>query len=731
MASMIFKDLSSMWSCDPVRWLVVVLLIGPAAAIGQQVGDDSSELREIVVTATKAETSLSKTPVAVGVVSQEELEAAGVARLQDLTSATPNVQFNTQGYTNGVQMSIRGITSQEAGDAAVSASAPYVDGVYVPRPSALSGAFFDLDRLEVVRGPQGTLYGRNAVAGDLNIITADPKPVFGAYTEVSAGNYGDVESQGHLNLPIDPTLAVRIAYFVHRNDGIYDTEGTTAQNYQQADERAVRLTGLWQPNENFKWRLSLEDYTNNGTPTAPVVTGTNGSPVNGGSPYRGAIGPPDPQDYVNNAAIRSRVEWAFDDNLSLVYVAGVGQDKYKIVTQWPSDTTPLGYQKNSANNHNQYQEVNLIYNSSRLRNVFGGNYATESNTNYYNNPLPVLGNINLIVASGPSYSSWGVFDQATFKVTDPLSLIAGVRYSHDDETYLGSELLCAQDVFYFGGSVPSTCTTTAYNVGGDSGSWSKVNWKVGATYDVNDKTLTYLTVSTGYKAGGLNLTLGAPATLFAPENVTNYELGLKTHFLEDRAELNAALFYEDYSNLQVNQFVGLSFITQNAAKAASYGLELDGRWRMTHEDYLEAFLNYLHATYKQYNNAVDQDTGVNYASLAGHFLPNAPEESARLQYSHEFSLKDLGTLTPGAAVYWQSKSYLREFNLPIDAIGAYSKTSMTLTYRDRSERWSATAFVNNLENNAVRNGQLVFLGQYYSYYNPPRLYGLRISYGFK
>jgi iron complex outermembrane recepter protein len=694
---------------------------------GQDDAAGSDKLEEIIVTAAKQAEPLSRTPIAVSVQSQEQLQNAGVEILQDIVSAVPSVQFDTQGFNNNVQASIRGITSSEGGEIAQSAVATYIDGVYIARTSAISGILHDLERVEVLRGPQGTLYGMNATAGSINIITGNPGQQFQAATEVAAGNYGDIETRGMLNLPLSSTFALRGAFVYHQNNGYIDTEQTTVQNYARADDRAVRLTGLWQPAESFKWRLSIDEFFSDGTPWFNVVTAADGKPANGLSPYRFPAGGPEPEDYQHNSALRSRIDWDLGGGLSLVYIAGLAHADYNVTTEWAAIPTPLGFQHSQTSNHNQYDELNAIYDSARLRNVLGANYSQESNDDFFNNPLPPLNNINLIVDTNAGYDSRGVFDQMTYRLTDEFRLTAGLRYSQDHQQYPAKEIICGLNTLFFGGPVPAGCTVLPYSSG--EGSWSKVNWKAGVEYDLNSSTLSYLTVSTGYKAGGLNASGGAqPDTQFKPEDVTNYEIGMKSRLLDDRASLNVALFYEDYTNLQVNQFANLAFLTENAAKAANYGVEIESRWHVTPQDHLEGFVTYLHATYKEYSNAVDQNTNINYPTLAGKFEPNAPQESLRVQYSHDFELGANGKLTPSAAVYWQAKSYLREFNLPIDLVPAYSKTILRLTYVDSSERWKGEAFVNNLEDKAVRNGELLFLGQYYSYYNPPRTFGLRLFY---
>jgi iron complex outermembrane receptor protein len=245
--------------------------------------------------------------------------------------------------------------------------------------------------------------------------------------------------------------------------------------------------------------------------------------------------------------------------------------------------------------------------------------------------------------------------------------------------------------------------------------------------------LSYVTVSTGFKAGGFNdLTNPGPVLAnyytYAPEYVTNYELGLKSRFLDNSATLNVALFYEDYTSIQESQNIQESVITTNAASAGIYGAEVEGSWKVTDEDRVDAFVNILHATFTNYLNAINGQTTQIVPSLDGNDLPDAPEFSLRLQYGHDFELPNGGLLVPSAAIYWQSKSYLREFNLPIDLVPAYTKTTLRLTYQDPTGHWEGDAYVDNIENNVIRVGEETVVGNYLSFYGTPRTFGARISY---
>jgi iron complex outermembrane recepter protein len=191
-------------------------------------------------------------------------------------------------------------------------------------------------------------------------------------------------------------------------------------------------------------------------------------------------------------------------------------------------------------------------------------------------------------------------------------------------------------------------------------------------------------------------------------------------------------FFEDYTNIQTSQldFVNALplILTANAGGSHIYGVEIESEWRPTTAAYLSAFFTWLHARYTVFVDAFDPRTNTLIPSLAGNQLPNAPDVSVRLEYHHDFSLPQGGTLTPLVASYWQSTSFSQPINLDVYKIGSYSKTDLQLTYATAAEHWRIAAYVQNVENRAVRNADFTLLGNVYSDFNPPRMFGMRVSY---
>jgi iron complex outermembrane recepter protein len=432
------------------------------------------------------------------------------------------------------------------------------------------------------------------------------------------------------------------------------------------------------------------------------------------------------------------MDWQLGSHFSISYLAGYEDLSYSdlwalAATSIAADNLTEGHRTGGDQSYSQEFDFNFDWDG--LKNIFGANYVYEAERDFDDYIAYTLGeNYRGGTSLGPTATdeSWGVFDQATYTVVEGLRLTAGVRYSTENK---GNSLNGFGQEFCPLNTSLNTALSQMYTPGCSfsleapvHGTWSNTNWKAGVDYDITDAILAYGSVTTGFKAGGLNIGGNITPEAYSPEKVTSYELGVKGHFFDNRVTLYADGFYMDYTDLQVTQLSGTADITNNAAKAKIYGTEMQGEWRITPNDHLNGFFDYLHATYSDYGNAVDELSGIVYPSLSGNTLPNAPRYSFKLAYGHQFDLPDGSALTPSAAVYYQSVSYLREFDLPIDTVQAYTKTSLNMTWTDTTRRWNVDAYVNNLENSVVRDGGITAFGLYWSTYDPPRTYGLRVGY---
>lgn len=717
--------------------LVGTMLSSASAVYAQQTEPEpanfqASQVDDIVVTAQKREESTARTALAISAFSGEQLRDAGVNSVRDLESVAPNVAITTVGPANSVMVAARGVYNADFNASGNPAVSTYIDGVYVGRTTGLGGALYDLGRVEVLRGPQGTLYGRNSTGGNINVLTAAPEPDFGAAASLAYGNYNDVKIEGMVNLPLTDILAVRGAFVLHRNDGYFDTLGTTDRNYQQADDYGARVSVLFTPNDRFRWRVSADKFVTRGTPGYSIDTGPDGNPSDGLPVFERPIpATAGPRNDLDNLMIRSRMDFDVTDSLSIQYIAGY--QEIDILAEYGlTATTYDGYRP--ENTDSSFHEVNISYASGRLTNIAGGSYFNQNVRTGDRYRLPVFGLFSNTAVGKLSHGeteSWGIFDQASFAITDALKITAGIRYSSETANRDASQgsfcpLSLYPDISLSGPDFFGPGCTLSTNAA-TSGKWSSTTGKLNLEYQVSPFTFIYGGVTTGFKSGGLNAATSTVGN-YEPEDVVNYEAGIKHRDPDGRYSLNATAFFMDYTNIQGYQFVGVTGETTNSGGAEIYGFELDGSWRPVQDGRFTAFVTYTHAEYTEYLNAVDQQTGVIYPDISGNTLPHAPEWTARIQYEHVFPLQNGGVITPKIFTYWQSRSFLRELNLPIDRVEAYTRSGFNVSYEPPGGNWTIDVYSQNLEDNEVRNYALTALGRYFSDYNPPRTYGARVSY---
>jgi iron complex outermembrane receptor protein len=718
----------------------------PVAPTGKS-SQSSDNLAEVVVTASKQSEDILKAPVSVSVVSPLQLQQAGVVGLEDLNSIVPSLHVADAGTYGSITFSMRGISNSDIYESAQSPIATYIDGVYVGRPDAMNGMLYDLDHIEVLKGPQGTLYGRNSTGGNVNILTAAPERKFDASVDVGYGNYNELQTRGMLNLPVTDTLAIRAAFAERTNNGTFDTLGSTARNYGVANQWSGRLSAKWDPSDKFVWNLVLEYYQNEGTPPMDILAGPNGQPADGLPVFRRKVNNvEEPGIDQQQFTMRSRMDWNVLDNVTLSYIAG-----YQYMAERTQGMVG-GYSvaRDTPFDSNQ-QEVDLNLQFGPVRSIFGGNYYVQQYDP--DNDLDLFGaNILLFVDDHLKTEAYGLFNQTTWDVTDSLRLTGGVRYS--SERFVVSDYLadfCPISSFppsqyglvsllyqqrgplIYGNPVCQNVYGVAGGLSGGTNSDSAVTWKAALSYDWSNQTSSYATVSTGFKSGGLNLgvDLSPIYASYKPETVTNYEVGLKTRAFNNTLSLNTAFYLMDYNNIQINQLTDvngkLSSTTTNAAGAKNYGSEIEWNWKLDPATKFGGYFNYVHATYSNYTNAIDALTNVLYPSLTGNTLPFAPRYSVEGRLEHEFVLPHGDIITPKATVYWQSQMYLRGFDEAIDKVPSYAKVDFNLNYTDPTGQWSLDGYVHNLTNAVIRNGQQVLAGEYLNSYDPPRLYGARLS----
>ena len=715
---------------------------------------------DIIVTANRYESLASKTPIALTAISGEGLREAGVTQPINLAERVPNLEVNRS--RGGLNFTMRGVANTDTSEKGDSSAAFLLDGIYIARAPMRDAAFYDISRVEVLRGPQGTLYGRNTTAGVIGVITNRPTFDFGGTVDSAYSNYDTRQLTGAVNIPISDNFAIRAAGYYERNGSFIRGGPLVHPSYKKAREIfAGRLSALltWDSGElvvrgdyadiggaNF-YSLPLSNFylPPAGVGARPLYIGNTKSTdelltLNVTIPW---------PLYRHNNAWGVSVDFTQDLGPVTLYYLGAyrAMDRSEQFALLFANGVNGARQRTIEEDWQHSHELRLALNDvDRLKAQIGAYYFKEEsdviqrlNAGINLTPNGEAGT-NLFFDIRPSAAeSYAFFGQATYSLTHALRVTAGVRYTHDIKTRRGfGNIVCLNNFF--------TCAPSPTQPETERSDFSsaKVTWKLGVDFDLAPRTLLYATVATGYKAGGFNngCAIGtgpgctvAPSVLyFEPENLTSYEAGVKARFAANAVQINGSVFHYDYDQLQLTQALSpcpstptipsstCSF-TRNAAKAKVDGVELEATLAPSELDRFELSAAYLHARYADFQ--IRPTT-----NLASKPLNRAPRWTAAAGYQHTFLLPDDYTLVAGARTR-VSDSYviLFEGGANFYRQPSFSQTDLTLTLNAPERRWYLQGFAKNLENNVIIND--VGSGTFQSVsVNEPRTYGVRAGFKF-
>lgn len=695
---------------------VIALIAHPAMA---QEADENVQEGDIIVTATRTETLLSETPIAISAFGGEDLIESGVSNPTQLVDLVPNLSI-VRG--NGLQITIRGVTSTDGTEKGDPSAAFMLDGIYLARPQAQEVSFFDIERVEVLRGPQGTLYGRNSTAGVINVISARPKFELGGSVDFSYGSFNHTNGTAVINVPLGDTFAVRAAANFDRRDS-YLIDGNVGDGVELdpfKNNLSLRLSTLFEPTEDFSLLLVGDYSTIKGNPTNSVPSANFFSNVVTGP--RATFERPtyiDPTARAGRTLALPQAQQAFRDN-----------EEYGIMSEmnWnfgPATLTYLGSYRESqrlefsnifngpvsADFAGDYwqtsHELRLAFGEGPLQGQVGGYYFKEkSGIAFFINNL--LGpDTRFGFPQDPTIAeNKSVFGQLTYEVAPDLNLTGGIRYSHDLKSRVGNTVLDVFDSVVDSYNIGDFIVRNIFQDNNASRNFSKVTWRLGIDYD-SPLGLIFASVSTGYKAGGFNdgceigtgttCALPANALYYNPETLTAYEAGVKFDLAND-VRLNATVFHYDYNGLQLSQVANLCGgpcqVTTNAAAAKVDGLELELNVQATENLGLRGSLNYIDARYAEF----EPQPGVD---LSGRALNRSPEFTWSIGLDYVVPVGD-GELVADAGIRGSSSYDLTDlatfayFQQP-----SYTKTDLSLTYNAADDAFYVGVFVENLENDLI------------------------------
>ena len=655
----------------------------------------SGQLQEIVITAQKKTENLQKAAITVQALSANQIAKEGIKSAIDLPAMLPAVHFT---QSNVASISIRGVGTDNLNAGVDSAVAYSIDGIYLSHSPALLPVMFDLDRVEAVLGPQGTLYGRNSNAGALNFITNDPSNKYEGSASVQLGNYGTVGTEAMINVPLTDSLALRIAEGSNKHNP-YMSDG-----YYNDDAIGGRAKISYTPNSDLKAVLSVDASTDNSNgiffdycPSHSVVAQCKGTDY---KPFQGEphslLGFHHNNIFGVGAQVNDSLGWA-----DLTSITGYRIYHNRDFNPSPSaPTSGFGY-LHDQDDYFFTQELRLSSpKGSAINWIAGAFYSNERQPDlqvydfYFArggslaNPFPYF---PYSVPSG-RYSSEAVFADVTYPIMTNLRVEGGIRFTSESKDATGYTDGFLSNGFQIEPNTPTGGSSTA----------NRVTWKAGLNYDITPHNMFYATASTGFKSGGVNqvsVASGLPTT-YAPETILAEEVGFKNRFLDNRLQINIDAFHYDYKGFQVyggiNLPVGLFFATLNSQRATFYGGELDAKFRLTDVDQIGLTGSLLHAR-------LDQMLVPGLGNYSGNQAPDAPNYEWGLNYQHTFLLNDADDVNFSVNSDLVGPQHVDYSNNPGSIQGFYTRTQVSIAY-ERSDRWTVTAYIRNLENNCILNG---------------------------
>ena len=594
-------------------------------------------IEEIVVTAQKRVESAQDVPLSVAAFSGETLQRAGVTSILELQRLVPNMAITRGAQTSNVRLTIRGIGA--AGNSAIDPSVgTFVDGIYVPRPGALLASFNDMAGVEVLRGPQGTLFGRNATVGGILFRTADPGDDLGASVELQAGNYGKERATAMLNLPAGDRLAFRLSGLYDSIDGWAENRYDGGKTYGSRETTAGRLGMKWDVTDNVEWLVKVDTskITGDGTVEQEIDPDTLTTASRARLNLIFAGNPPDLNDAFDRQSnqriigdlddkqwgVASTLSWNLAGDYTVRLLSGYRDWEN---TQYESDTLymprDLVARTGRYESTSQSQELQLI---SPVDQLFGGRLDFVAGLYYFQEDF-FIGESNdmgvdfcrtlVPVAQRPACnanpvrlgatvmdfnqdaSNYAIYTQGNVGLTDTLDLVLGARWTKDEKD--GSFVQVVNNPFLSTFRAPEN---TQLKIDDD-----QFTYRVGLNWRPMDDLLAFVSYSTGYKSGGFNSGAGNVALgqrrLFDKEESENIEFGVKSTLADGLARLNATVFRMDLDDFQDRAFDGTSFNVVNAGTLRQQGVELDGDVVVTENVRLFGALGYLDSEFTDYPNA--------------------------------------------------------------------------------------------------------------------------------
>jgi iron complex outermembrane receptor protein len=690
--------------------LLMVAMVCPRLVLAQQAREDGAagniQIEDIIVTAQRREESLQETPISISVFTTEELRQRNLTNLMEVSHFAPNVVMSTassgSGGGNNSQIYIRGVGQTDFLFTTDPGVGIYMDGVYLPRTLGGVLDLLDIERVEILRGPQGILFGKNTIGGAINVISNKPTQEFGGFAELTLGSLDRFDGRFTVNVPLSETLSSRFAFSSKNRDGYSDrlNYDTGQLIDQQGSEDAVtgRASFQWTPSEATTLDI-IFDYTREREESAATVM-VEFNPNKGLAPlWNGLVGYPSGSPMTTAFVTTDKhTTWGTGPNHNDLNVSGVNVTlahefsdiTFKSISAYremdakfgrDADGSPNTYiQTDNTQTQEQFSQEFQLFGASadgKWNWLAGAFFMKEKGTDQndvrlasglydalqglpvqlsgspceppwvapgcFGNPINVLLDLDFDINNSIDIKSYALFSQVTYQFSDRWKGNAGLRWSWESKDYTLEHL-----------RVNSGAAIIPLTTIGDS--WSEPSPRLGLDFQVNENILAYAYWASGYKSGGFNgrPTTGSEVEPFDPEYVDNYEIGLKTELADRRVRVNAAMFYMDYTDMQLGSVSAddtgnLILIIDNAGKAVVKGFEIDFLALPDERWLLSAGLGYTNAKYTDTGNA----SGI---TVESHFV-KSPKWTANASAQYALPVGGFGELRLRADWSYLSKVY--------------------------------------------------------------------------
>ncbi|TGX54716.1 TonB-dependent receptor [Sphingomonas gei] len=704
-----------------------------AAAAAQAVEPEQPAEGEITVTARRREESLIDVPISMSVVTGDALVRSGAPDITALQDKTPNLTLQIARGSNSTLIAFsRGVGQQDPLWGFEPGVALYLDDVYVARPQGAVLDIFDVERVEVLRGPQGTLYGRNTIGGAVKYVTRKLGNQYRATARASYGSYNQLDLVGQVTVPLTDSLSIGGAVTRYTRDGFGENLTTGAEHYDK-DVLAARLSAEYAPTDRIFFRVAGDrtldkSKPRHGTRLLPNGTDVRYLPTDSVYDTRAGIGD---DNRVETRGVSVTGEIGLSDALTFKTITAWRDGSTDTLIDFDNTVLPTLDVPAFYDDRQFTQELQLLFEGERLQGVVGLYYLNGSASGAFDTVVGLL-NTTTLTSGTVDTKSYAAFGDLSFDLTDKFKVSAGARYTRDEKTgtvfrrnYTGIR----SPVFGNAGAVPGLLRTDYTN----DRSFEKFTPRVSISYEPRQDLNFYASYGQGFKSGGFDMRGDAiltPTTVngYEPETIDSWELGMKGAFLENSLFVNLAGFFSNYKDQQVTIQVpalpsGITSFVDNAGKAEIYGFELETRMVPSRHFSASVVLGYTHADYKEFLTFIGGGTTpVDVADQRA--FQNTPEWTANASATWSEDLAG-GTIAFTPAVSLRSDTQMFEIATPALDQDGYALVDASLNWTSEGGRYRIGVAGRNLTDARYRVGGYNFPGaltgnSVIGYYGPPR-----------